>query len=314
MKQFRLIAVVLVLSLLAVLVPAGMAQDDTFGLSDADFALWSDANAQSGERNHLAYNFILDFNLDAAPNSVAFSLNGEGVISQEDQFSLTVTGDVPAGDNGALQPVNLELRVVDGMIYVNQGEGWQGGPVDEVLGELGEAFGGMTGLDPDALGEGDMSEMMAMPGVMEGMMALSELDINDYIAMERLPDVGGQALFHTEILLVDLLTSDAFSRLIGGAVAGQMGGGAEMTDEQLQQMGAMVGMMFADLSLTFDQYISTETNLVERGVLVFDLPLSGAMMGGEDININLTFDISLDYPESVSVVAPENFEVFEADN
>jgi hypothetical protein len=311
MKHFRLITVFLVLALLAALVPAGMAQDDTLGLSGEDFTFWTDAIAQSAESDNLAYNFTLDFNLDAAPNSMAFSLDGEGVISESGLFSLNVTGDIPAGDNGALQPVNFELRVVDDMIYVNLGEGWQGGTAEEVVSGLGETFGGMTGLDPEALAEGDMSGMMAMPGMMEGMAALGDLDINDYVTVERLDDADGQAHFSTEILVADLLSSDAFAGILGGAVAGQMGGGAEMSDEQLQQMGAMVGMMFADVSLTYDQYISNETGLVERGVLVFDLPLSGAMTGGEDVNLNLNFDINLEYPESVDVTAPESFEPFD---
>lgn len=312
MKHIRLIAVVLVVTLLAALVPAGMAQDSTFGLSGEDFALWSDANAQSGASDNLAYSFSLDLNVDADPDSIAVSMTGSGVISQDGLFSLNVAGDIPAGQDGALQPFTFELRVVDNMLYVNLGDGWQGGTVDEVMSGVGQMAGSMTGVDLESLAEGDMSDMMAMPGMMEGLSALSELDINDYITIDRLDNADGQAHFSTEILLADLLSSDALSGLLGAAVAGQMGGSStEMTDQQIQQMGAMVGMMFADLSLTFDQYISTETNLVERGVLTFDLPLPGMMTGGTNVNINLVFDIGLEYPESVEVTAPESFEPFQ---
>jgi hypothetical protein len=310
MKQIRFIALILVLVLLAAAVPAGMAQDDTFGLSGDDFTFWTDAISASAEMDSLTYDFTLDFTVDAGSDSMAFSMSGDGVISESGLFSMNVAGDLP-GNDGTLQPFTFELRVIDDMIFVNLGEGWQGGTAEEALSGFGEAFGSMTGLDPEALAEGDMSGMMAMPGMMEGMMALSEIDFAEYVTVARLDDADGQAHFSTEILLADLLASDAFAGLLGSAVAGQMGGGQEMSEEQLQQMGAMVGMMFSDISLTYDQYIATETGLVELGVLVLDLPIGGAMTGGENINMNMTFEVNLGYPESVELAAPESFEPFE---
>jgi hypothetical protein len=311
MKSFRWLALFGCIALLALIVPAGLAQDETFGLSDADYALFSEANNASASFDTLSYDFTLDMTVAGmGPSDLTIALIGSGVLGEQDGdmlFSLDVSGDI--GDGANTQTVDFEVRLVGGMIYVNLGDGngWSGGTVEEILGQVG----GMAGVDPSALLSGDasvMGDMMAMPGMMDSMSGLSNLNAADYIGISR-ADADGLAEFTIAINIADLLTAPELAPLLGGAIAGQMGADAStMTEADMQQMSMMMGMLFSDLSLTYAQSINTSTSLVERGVLTLDFPLSAMLTGGAEGNINLVLDINLSgYNAPIAVEAPAEF-------
>jgi hypothetical protein len=72
----------------------------------------------------------------------------------------------------------------------------------------------------------------------------------------------------------------------------------------------MVAAALSQSSLTFEQYVNTETELVDRAVLTVNLPLE--QLFGEGALVTLEFDVQLSgYGEAVSVEAPAEFEPFE---
>ncbi|MBL8131309.1 MAG: hypothetical protein JNL42_05590 [Anaerolineae bacterium] len=288
-----------------VLAPAAFAQDTTFGLSDSDFALWTGANAASASFSTLTLDFTADLSVAGIEGAnVAANLVGSAAIDTAGAFSLLVTGDI--NDGTQTQAVNFEARLVGDMIYVNLGDGngWQGGKAEEAMSGFSSAFAAGSGLpvDPAALASGDLSGLMGNEDVMGAMAGLASLDPSSFIAIAR-SDADGLAQFNINLSISDLLQQPA----VGGLLGSQMSGGAEMTEAEMQQMGAMLGMMFGEAVLSFDQYVDTSTNLVERGVFTINLPLSALGMG-EGAGVNLVFDIDLtSYNQPVTVEAPAEF-------
>ncbi|MDZ4764853.1 MAG: hypothetical protein SGI73_09900 [Chloroflexota bacterium] len=314
MKLFRLLALCSIIALFAFVVPASMAQDQTFGLSDSDFALFTDANATSSAFDTLSYSFTLDLTASGlAESDVNVTLIGSGVLGEQDGdtlFSLDVSGDI--GDGTQTMTVDFEARIVDGMIYVNLGDdsGWQGGSLEEIVGQVGSMMGGMTGIDPSTMLEGDssaMTDMMAQPGVMEAVMGISAMDPADFIAISS-ANADGLTQFTIDLNIADLLSAPEMGAILGMAMAGQTGDdSATMSDAQMQQMGAMMGMLFSDLVLKFDQYVNS-SSLVERSVMTLDFPVPAMLTGGTEANLNMVFDIGLsNYNEPITVEAPAEF-------
>lgn len=300
-----------VLAVLLALVPVSLAQDGMFGLSGDDFALFTAGNEQSTTSDSLAFNFsvVLD-SADASAN-----LAGTGVVGTDAagnalaQITINGTGsDTSLTDN----PVNLEIRVVENMMYVNDltgTDGWQGASLDDLLtGVLGAS--GLP-VDPADLAAGDISgltggaDMGAMMGAMDGLME------SGFITMSRLGDenVNGvdTAHFNTNLSLAALVESETFAALM--MASGQLEGTDEEVAQQMQFMQPMVLSLVQGIDINFDQYISTGAqNLIQRAVFAVDMNIPSMTGEAEPmlINFNLTVDIT-DYAPVVSVTAPESF-------
>jgi hypothetical protein len=305
-RLFRTGMILSLLALILVAVPGAFAQEPTFGLSDADYELFTTANSTSAAFDDVALDFTLSLTAAGlADEDVTANLTGSAAIATSGLFSLTVGGEV--NDGTTATPVNLEVRVVENMLYVNVGDenGWQGGPLDQIASGLTGAFtqgmGGALPVDPEALAGGDLSGMMGNEDMMSAMSALSTLDPESFIAITR-SDADGLAQYNIALSIADLLQDPAIASLMGS----QMGGGQEMTAEQQQQMGMMMSMMFSNAVVSLDQYVDQGTNLVERAVLTFSLPLD--MMVGPGAAIDLSFDIDITgYNQGVTVEAPAEF-------
>ncbi|MBE2269591.1 MAG: hypothetical protein IAE80_15250 [Anaerolinea sp.] len=307
-KQLRFVALFVILAFVLALVPAAFAQDGTFGLSDEDFALLTDANANSSAAETLAYNFNLALNVTGIEDAeVSADISGTGVLglSGSPVFSMVTTGS--ATSNGDTTPTELEVRLVGDMIYWNVGEGWQGSAVEDAMsGAMGSA--GNLPINPADLMSGDMGDMGDMGGMMGD---LATLDLSSYVGLERLDDMDGAAHFNLSVDVAGLLASEELSGIFGMALGGAMGGGSDMSPEQAAQMGQMFGMMFGDATFEVDQYVNLETELVQRTVLSINLPLE-SLMGTPGAAVDLMFDISLSsYNEPISVEVPENVEMAE---
>lgn len=306
MKYMRFAVLFTLLALLVAVVPA-FAQDGTFGLSPEDYALFSAANANSAAAQSLAYDFTMELTVAGIEDSdISATINGTGELSTTDMmFSMTTTGSVNA--NGDELPTNIEVRVIGDMVYFNLGEGWQGSALED----LASTAGGAAGLpvSPEDLMSGDLSGMGDMGASMGD---LASFDGTKYVSMERLDDADGLAHFSTSLDIAGLLTSEELSGVIGMALGGAMGGGSEMTPEQAAQMGQMMGMMFSDATLTLEQFINAETEMVENTVLSINLPLE-ALMGTPGALVSLTFDINLsNYDAPISIEVPEDVTMMES--
>jgi hypothetical protein len=325
MRTTRFILALVILSLLVAVVPA-LAQEPTFGLSDADYALLTDANGMSSDSEAVSYTFVSTIGTTGVPadegGDLNISLNGTGTVNTADAenpvFSMVLTGDMVSG--GETTPINLELRVIGNMLYINNNnEGWQGSTLDELMSQA-TGMAGVTGeelpVDPEELASGDLSEledMMGMEGMGDAVMALATLDPETFVSMTRLADANGLAHFIVDVSIADLLGSPAVAPMIGAAMGGAMGGSTggtetQMTEEQLQQMSSMFSQMFEDATITVDQYVDTATSYVEQTVLDVSIPLLGLV--GMPITFGINFDIDLmDYGVIVPVEVPADVEM-----
>jgi len=300
----------LLLALLAVLAvmlaPAALAQDN-MGLSDEDAALLADATAASGEFNSLAFDFAVDLNVSGIPDAeVALVLTGTGLIG-EDDMGMPV-GDITMTGIFDGQEFTFEFRVVDGLLFLNlnDGSGWIGQSLDSLLASAGDMAG--VPLDPDAVMSGDAMDDSQMEALGGAMMALATMDPADYISMSRMADDGTLAHFNTQIALSDFLQSEEFGMAIESALA-------TTGDESMEGMGMMVGMLFQDANIAFDQYVNTETNLIQRATLSLNLAISPMMTGGEvPAEIDLVLGVNMtEYNPEILIEAPADAIIVDED-
>jgi len=322
MKKFRLSVALLVLALVLAIVPAVLAQD-TLGASQGDFDLWTSANAAFSTVSTVSYDFTAKVAATGVGSSnVTADLKGTGVIDATDKskpvFQLDVTGSVVQGTDTT--NVNVGVRIVDGIIYYNDGTGWKGEKLDAIASSLSSGLGSTSGLpvNPTDLSSGNLSSLESNPEAAAAMQALSQLKPSDFLSLVR-TDNGGTAQFTLKVDVAKLLASPALTSLFSG-MAGAMGGASSggaaatapaMTDAQMQQMQAMVGAMFSTATVTLDQYVDTASKMVQRTVLTVALPLDS--MVGPGAAVNVSFDINLSkYNEPVTVTAPDGATMMDA--
>jgi hypothetical protein len=298
-SKFSLI--LLVLALLLLMVPMTAAQDETFGLSADDFAL---LNSQNFDGSSVSGNLSLTLQVSGAPEEeVSANITGSGIVSMDaagqPTGQITVTGTTT--EAGTTKTVNLELRAIDGVLYVNdQGtdattNGWEGTPLEAMMGPL-EAMIDPAAMAGDPAAMGDMASMMG------------DMEASEFVQIARLEDMNGQAHFQITFDIQAFLNSESFGSLIGMAAA--MSG-----DEQAQAMASTEGMgqmfafMFQDTSFTIDEFISPADGRVQGMTINFGLTVDPSMFGEPDatpITVNLSLSLSdLQYDLPVEVVAPE---------
>lgn len=306
MSKLRIMLVLL--ALLAVFVPATLAQEETFGLSAEDFARLGTAINTSGEAaDSLGFNFTVNLAVEGEEGGTA-TLNGTALVGSNEAgpvAQINITGEADG------EPVNLDVVLIDNMIYGNDGSGWQGQSADSLL----ESFGSMSPVPLDSImGGGDAAQdPAAMEGMMEAMNALGEINPADIITMSNAGADGDSTHFIINVGLQEFLSSPAFTQLLS---AGAAMSGDEAAAAQMEGMGQMFAMMFQDTKLDINYYI-TPDNLVSRFGIDFGLGINPAMMGAsadaQPINVSLVLDVTnFQYNADVSgIVAPEGATISE---
>ncbi|MCS7071873.1 MAG: hypothetical protein NZM00_10240, partial [Anaerolinea sp.] len=157
MKMFRLVSLLLVLAVVFTVIPAALAQE-TLGLSNSDFALWSGANATSSAQSSFNYAFNLTVNATGIPDAddLNLNINGSGGITAE-SFSMLIDGMIMAG--GSNLPAALEVRTLGDNLYINLGGTWYGGSANDLTNMAGD-MSGMFPVNPADLASGDLSGLM----------------------------------------------------------------------------------------------------------------------------------------------------------
>ncbi len=304
MKPLRLALLLCLVVIAAVAFPAAAQEENPFGLSAEDWALYSGVQAPESSD----YEFTSQLGMDVDGATVSYDLSGNGLFSG-DLFALLLAGTLTS--DGANTPLNIELRAVDGSLYISPdgGENWMGGTMEEIQ-QLLTGFASIAGeglpVNPTDLASGDISGLMSQPGVMEAMAGLSSIDPSTFTTIVRDADVDGNAHFVTTVDVAALVSSPELAPLIGSAAAGSMGTTAtELTPEQLEQLSAGMAQMFAGSTITLDQYINPASGQLAslRFTLAFSVPNSSGTNG----TINLNFDIDFSGEVTSTVTAPETF-------
>jgi hypothetical protein len=317
MKTFRSFALCMLMALVLIMVPAILAQEETFGLSDADWELFTAANAAMSEVDSASFAFTASFSVTGT-GGMSANVSGEGVLSSDEanpQFALVVTGE--SQSEGETTPIDAEVRLLGDTLYWidNTGDdGWQGQTVEDLTSQLG-GMAGMSGMgvDPESLSSGDLSGLAGMEGMTDAMTALSSLDPSEFITMSR-TDADGAAQFTIDLSISDLLSSPAIAPLFGmGMAAGAGAEGAEMDEEQMQAMVGMMAAMFSEATVTLDQFVDPATSETQRIVLDVSVPIPDMSGSGSPTTIALNFDLNLSgYGEAVSVETPTDVTMLES--
>lgn len=301
MKKFRLSAALLLLALVLALVPAAFAQDGTFGASQEDFDLWTAANsALTSSAASIEFSLsVAATGLGESTDDVTADVTGTGAFDLTDMenpvVQLDVTGTTMQGTTET--PVNLNLRIVDGIVYTNDGDGWTQEPLEDQLSSLTDELGGMTGAEVDP------SDLSSDESMTEAMNMFGDLKIEEFVSLDVSDDAGSRK-FSLSFDVAGFIGSPAIASMMSGFMGMSGGEAPEMSDEQMEQMSQMMGAMFGDATVTFDEWVDPASQALNRAVLDIDFPLEAIMGPGAGITLN--FDASLsNHGEPVTVEAPE---------
>ncbi|MGQ9888876.1 MAG: hypothetical protein ACUVSX_10360 [Aggregatilineales bacterium] len=304
-KAFLLVAL---LALFVSVMPA-LAQEGTLGLSDADFALYTQGNSYEFEGLAFDYTFTMAIDKDSLTftGSGVSGVNADGSLAV--QVTLTGGGRADLEGTGMPQTINAdsELRLIGNTLYLldKTGDlGWLAINLEDALGAVADDT---LPLDPSALGEGDIEALAELGGLVEG---VSDLLDSGLIKLSRLADasVNGRntAHFRATFDFDLLLKSDLLKELLVGA--GQLSGTQQEIDEQFQFFSMFLSSFLQGLNLSFDQYIATDTPRVERATLVFGVTIPAMTQDTTDSSINLSLDVVMTaYNPPINVEVPANF-------
>lgn len=299
------------LMLLVGLTPA-LAQDSgTLGLSEADFALYTQGNSYSFDS--IAFDY--SFNLSISEDSLA--LTGSGIGGTDANGSPVAQLTIAGGGVLSNEQINvdIELRLVDNILYLldNTGDqGWQGIPLEDALDSVA---GEDLSLDPDALAEGDMSGLGDFGSAFDDVSSLVD---SGFVQVARLADssVNGVNAAHFQMTFDfnTLLSSDFLKQIL---VSSEMlSGTEEEIDQQFQFFAAFIGSYLQGMTLSFDQYIATDTPRLEQAALNFGMSLQTVNEKQETITntVGLVFDLTMtEYNPAVSVEVPADVTMVDPD-
>lgn len=309
MKNYRMVAVLAVFALLLGLIPASLAQDMTFGLSEADYNVLTAANAATAAANSAQFSFTANLTATAEGESGSINLTGTGAFdTAAGAFQLTLDGQADMGDGSGPQPLNAELRATGGSVYFMVpallGPQWLSISPEEASMFM-EGFSDSLPFDPTALASGDMSGLEGMEGMgdmTEALTALATLQPENYVSMTRNGDV-----FSTTVDVTGLLGSEEMQAFIRESMAANAEELEEsgMTEAEINQMLASLPSALQGTNVTIDQHVTN--GMVTRTVINFALNVDPTVFGetGDAANIALNFDISLSgFDQPVSIAAP----------
>lgn len=309
MKTLRMLAAFAVLVLLLALVPGALAQEETFGLSPEDAAVYATANANSTAAKSGQFNFVMNLTITSEGETGQISLTGNGSFDEDAAgnplFQLSLSGQADFGDEMGPMPLNVDVRFVNESIYFMApmllGPQWLQITPEE-LSELASDFGEEMPMDPLALMEGDLSSLEGMEEWGDALMALATLQPERYIAMTRSGDQ-----FTTTIDITGLVADPAlqsFFRMLILQNAADMGDDS-VDEAEVNQVLAALPTALQGTALTLDQYVVD--NFIGRTVLTFAANFDPAVIGeeGEAFNLGLTFDLTVSgFNGSYPVEAP----------
>jgi hypothetical protein len=360
MRKFILIIAALAMLSLSGAVFAQSTTPQTFcgDLSSADCQILTQSEAAMKTLDSSSFNFNVSVQMSNLPDMPAMgpiTLDGSGGVSGlsalhtdpatmmadygaffqnlltklNGNFKLTVT--VPPelmqqADPGAPNSLTLDVRMVDGVGYLN---------MDELQPLINDAtIKGWYGLDFAGLMKGlleqnpnlfDMANMGAMAGGANSMSYMQQFQdpafLNQFLTITRTDDGSGNtATFHMTLDFAALMSSPQLHDLMLQQMQQQMQAqGSKLTDQEMQQALAMSQQMFTGMTFTIDEVISTTDYYIQSVTGEMNFDLSGIMNSVSAMSatpmptttgaptINVTFSVNYaDFNNAPMTTAPEN--------
>ncbi len=317
----------LTIFVIALLAPAAaLAQDECFGLSEADCALIMNVGPATPGSAAFSYTFGLTLKSD---DVMSVTSEGTGNVTidptAEDPlkgFNLVLSATFQSED----EEMAAELRIIDGTLYLQDAETgqWKFAPLAEVIARSGIS---MDMMNPEMLAgkTGEMSEMLEELG------PLADVVMNHYSIVrgaDKELNGGTVAVFESNYdvagLLADPELTSGFTEMIKAKpeLLGEMGMGdaSTMTEEEIEQAASGMGMfvmmfnmMLQEPKLSWNTYVNPETGDF-AGLdlyLAMRIDVSAMGMGGGDdvsepIDLETTFGFYAgDYGATFEYVVPD---------
>lgn len=282
---------------------------------------WGDATGFGVTASAYAFTFQFDARTttDGAA-TFATTLFGEGTLapdaSGQPALALTVFGQLDQG--GVLTPVNLTLRVADGVLYTAPGAGetrWTGVYLDEVTALAGDLaltrF--LSVFDPDvALLAGLSRTPTVAAGVEQVRRSLTRLDIAPFVTVEpaEATTLDGHPVeyWRARVDVRGLFETDEMVEIVRGLIA--LGEPTSQADwGQLAGFSALLGAALDGTTLTIDGYRGVDDGYLHRLTSQLDLRLDFNRLGGGGEIIGLTSALDLtfsNFNNVAPVTAPDN--------
>jgi hypothetical protein len=354
-KWARVLLVLLVLSLGSMTLAQSQPSIQCGSLSAADCTLLTDSVTAMQTLKSATFDLNLQLEAKNIPNSpdMTVGLTGNGsfaadLMAIKDSFAQAIdpqtavnalasaikgfNGDLnlnltlPAeamsalGPGAGTGPINLQLRLVDGVGYINFD------PLDALAGgKLSQAgLKGWTGLDlAGALTQfypmmqsmlPDMSSITGMMGsgssdstAAMGMMDLSVLA--KFFTVTRQPDANGSAVFVTNLDIAGLIDDPDFQKAIFDIAKTQ---DSTLTEDQVKAELSAFAASGATFTVTVTQAVDLSSGYLRSEELAFNANMDMAQMAGSASTgsglSQLTFDASISFDNinsAPAITAPE---------
>ncbi|MCS6836987.1 MAG: hypothetical protein NZ750_13340 [Anaerolineae bacterium] len=289
----------------AMAAPLGQAQINTcFGLPAPDCALVTEATVNTlASAMSFAQDWTIDFSVNGVPGSgpVTFNVVGSGpvVIDMSNpnvplKFDQTMNVRFSDGTNSGSGPV--QARIVDGIMYIDFGQGWRSIDLMEAANNPDAA--GQLPINPEDLMSGEIPGLDALGDVLPTIAGL--LETPGFLSYTR---SGADFTFVAD--LGALFKDPNFSSSLMGLSAG-------LGEEAQQVTGVLMflPMLLNEGKITVVQTVDEGAKLVTGLQFLVNASINAGMLGGDSsaapIVVDLKFTVKLSrINESFDIVAPE---------
>ncbi len=248
--------------------------------------------------------------------SVNFTLNTGEAGAEPTVFSVTGSGHVMLPQSGKLMlhlvfeditmqptedklPEHLELLVLDNMSYVNQDGEWYGEELkEEDLSQIEDVLSQTNSLA--------LSDLSSTGMDLSGVLTTTRGEDAEALGMNM-------AVYSMDVNITGLLTAILSSPMVGELLGstGEEMGMSEMTPEDLQMMGMILGPMLQGTTLSLQEWFGTDDQYLHRLALNMNINVNLGMFGEADtppITGALNVSVDLDQVnESFDITAPTEF-------
>lgn len=296
--------------LLAIMASVSHAQlDPCLGLSASDCALINEASSNTLARAQSFFqDWSIDFSVSGVPGSgpITFNATGSGPVVLDmmnadlplkfDQSMNVSFNDGTSGDSGPVQ-----ARIVDGVLYVEFGQGWRSLNLTEAINNPEVA--GQLPLNADDLLSGDISglDAEALGSALPALLGL--VNTPGFLNYSR---SGADFTFVAD--LGTLLKASDFSTALMG-----LSGALDEQGQQIAGIAMVLPMLLSEGKITVVQTVDEAAKVITGLQFLVNAAVNAGMLSGDSsaapIVIDLKFTVQLSrINEAFDIVAPESAE------
>lgn len=303
LRAFALVS----LLMMAMMASVSQAQDPCLGLSESDCALINEASTNTlASAQSFFQDWSIDFSVTGVPDSgdIMFKTTGSGPVvldlanttfplSFDQTLSVAFNDGVSGEQTGAVQ-----ARVVNAVMYVEFGQGWQG--IDLAAALSDPSIAGQLPVNPADLASGNIPglDTEALGAALPALLQLSQ--VPGFLSYSR---SGADFTFVAD--LATLAQSPDFSTALTSlsTALGEQG-------QQVAGLGMVLPMLLSEGKITVVQTVDEAAKIVTGLKFIVNASINAGMISGDSaaapVVVALTFDVKLSrVNEAFDIVAPE---------